>query len=139
MDTARSSLYTDGSDPQLNFLKRLQQSQFFLTHKSHSPEMTNQGYPRVSMFPMDFKAVEQAKNPTGNLPTGVSPYDVTIGINSTIGNPKATNVNGGNVYFFQRNDPTSRHYELYNGTLGRNFEVLKYLKQLSKLPISGIP
>ncbi len=37
-----------GSDP-----LRLAQSQYFLLSKNHSPEMTNQGFPSVSMFPLD--------------------------------------------------------------------------------------
>jgi len=139
LNNARNNLYSEGGDQQLEFLKRLEKSQFFLTHKSHSPEMTNQGFPRVSMFPMDSKAVDQLKTPTANLPAGVSPYDVTLGLNSTIGNPLKTNITGGNAYFFQRADPTSRHYEFYQNTQARNFEVLRYLKQLSKLPIPGYP
>ncbi len=139
LNAARNNLYSDGGDQQLEFLKRLEKSQFFLTHKSHSPEMTNQGFPRVSMFPMDSKAVDQLKTPTANLPGGVSPYDVTLGLNSTIGNPLKTSITGGNAYFFQRADPTSRHYEFYQNTQQRNFEVLRYLKALSKLPIPGYP
>jgi len=37
-----------GSDP-----IQLAQNQFFLTQKNHSPEITNQGLPSVSMFPKD--------------------------------------------------------------------------------------
>ena len=138
LNSPRSNLLSEGKDSKQEFLTTLERSQFFLTHKSHSPELTNQGFPRVSMFPMDLLAV-QAVGSTGGLPTGVSPYDVTMALNSTIGSKSS--IIGGNAYFFQRRDPTSRHNEFSNGSDGRqrNFKIAKYLVELSKLPIPGYP
>ncbi|MES2466946.1 MAG: Verru_Chthon cassette protein A [Verrucomicrobiota bacterium] len=131
LNSPRSNLLSEGKDPGQEFLTTLERSQFFLTHKSHSPELTNQGFPRVSMFPMDLLAVP-AVGGTGSLPSGVSPYDVTMALNSTIGRK---------AYFFQRRDPGSRHGELYasGDSRSRNTLVFKYLKELSKLPIPGYP
>jgi hypothetical protein len=128
LNEARQNLLKDNKDPQLKFLERLERSQFFLTHKSHSPEMTNQGFPRISMFPMDSLAAPAVANPNSGVPTGVSPSDITIALNSTIGKT------GGvpNAYYFQRRDPTSRHNEFYKNA-PRNFAIFKYLKELSKI------
>ncbi len=138
LNSPRSNLLSENKDNRLEFLKTLERSQFFLTHKSHSPELTNQGFPRVSMFPMDLLAVP-AVGSTGSLPTGVSPYDVTMALNSTIGG--RSSIAGGNAYFFQRRDPGSRHNEMYNGSDSRqrNTRVFRYLKELSRLPIPGYP
>ncbi len=138
LNAPRSNLLSENKDGKLEFLQTLQRSQFFLTHKSHSPELTNQGFPRVSMFPMDLLAVP-AVGTTGSLPQGVSPYDVTMALNSTIGG--RSSVAGGNAYFFQRRDPGSRHNEMFNSgdSRVRNTKVFKYLKELSKLPIPGYP
>ena len=135
----RNNLLSENKDPDLTFLQNLQRAQFFLTHTSHSPELTNQGFPRVSMFPMDLLAVP-AIGSTGALPSGVSPYDITMALNSTIGT-KSTSVVGGNAYFFQRRDPGSRHNEMYNGSDSRqrNTSLIRYLKELTQLPIPGYP
>jgi hypothetical protein len=139
LDSARANLLSSGSDSELKFLRTLERSQFFLTHKSHSPELTNQGFPRVSMFPMDLDAAPWVGQ-TGSLPANVSPYDVSMALCSTLGGGKST-VPGGNAYFFQRRDPSSRHQENYQSTDNRkrNASVFKYLRELSKLPIPGYP
>lgn len=111
------------------FLTRLEQSQFFLTHKSHSPEVTMHGFPRISMYPMNSKARNYVGTNT-TPPSDVSPYDVALAVNSTIGKQ---------AYFTQREDPNSRHGEFYNNAQGRNRQVFKYLKELSRLPIPGYP
>jgi uncharacterized protein (TIGR02600 family) len=129
LNSPRSNLLSEGKDAGQEFLTTLERSQFFLTHKSHSPELTNQGFPRVSMFPMDRLAIPSVGG-TGALPAGVSPYDVTMALNSTIGRK---------AYFFQRRDPGSRHNEMYGSEGSRNVQVFKYLKELSKLPIPGYP
>ena len=134
LNTPRNSLLSENKDKGLLFLRTLERAQFFLTHKSHSPELTNQGFPRVSMFPMDVKAV--AAVGTNSLPSGVSPYDITMALNSTIGG--RSNISGGNAYYFQRQDPTSRHAEFW-ANIPRNSAVMKYLKSLSQLPIPGYP
>ena len=138
LNSPRSNLLSEGKDTKQEFLTTLERSQFFLTHKSHSPELTNQGFPRVSMFPMDLLAVP-AIGSTGPLPPGVSPYDVTVALNSTIGGKSS--IAGGNAYFFQRRDPGSRHGELYasGDSRQRNTAVFRYLKELSRLPIPGYP
>jgi hypothetical protein len=139
LDSARTNLLAGGGDKDLKFLRTLERSQFFLTHKSHSPELTNQGFPRVSMFPMDRDAAPLVGK-GGPLPPGVSGYDVMMALCSTLGGGKSK-VIGGNAYFFQRREPDSRHNENYNNsdTRQRNAGVLKYLKELSKLPIPGYP
>ena len=141
LNTARSNLLSEGKDGELRFLQTLERSNFFLTHKSHSPELTNQGFPRVSMFPMDLLAVP-AIGSTGPLPSGVSPYDITLALNATIGGRNAATVSsGGNAYFFQRRDPGSRHNEMYNSSDSRqrNTKLFRYLKELTRLPIPGYP
>ena len=141
LNSPRNNLLSEGKDSDGRFLQTLERSSFFLTHKSHSPELTNQGFPRVSMFPMDLLAVP-AIGSTGPLPTGVSPYDVTLALNATIGGKNAATAGaGGNAYFFQRRDPGSRHNEMYNGSDSRqrNTRVFRYLKELTRLPIPGYP
>ncbi len=129
----RENLGSLGSDRKGEFLATLQQSQFFLTHKSHSPELTNQGYPRVSMYPMDLRANAEIGKPlSAALASGVSPYDVTVAVNTTIGRKP---------YYFQRevSQAGSRHNEMFQTVGGRNALLFKYLKELSKLPIPGYP
>ncbi|MES2706259.1 MAG: Verru_Chthon cassette protein A [Verrucomicrobiota bacterium] len=141
LNSPRENLESQGKDARGEFLQRLERAQFFLTHKSHSPELTNQGFPRVSMFPMDTRAAQYVKTVLASTavtvaapPTGVSPYDVTMAINSTIGN---------RPYYFQRYNPTSRHLEYYATELAldpqRDINLMRYLKELSRLPIPGYP
>ncbi|MDB6135765.1 MAG: hypothetical protein JWM59_4008 [Verrucomicrobiales bacterium] len=135
LDTARENLSTQNKDPRGELLERLERAQFFLTHKSHSPELTNTGFPRVSMYPMDTDASPYVNSTSSSKPPNtVSPYDITMAVNSTIGK---------RAYYFQRKDPNSRHGEFYS-TSGatdpaRNSNVFKYIKELARLPIAGYP
>lgn len=131
LNSARDNLETLSLDPRGELLQRLERAQFFLTHKSHSPELTLQGFPRVSIYPMaDAAAPYVGTTSTSALPATVSPYDVTMGVNSTIGKK---------AYYLQRADPGSRHAELFTYINGRNNQVFRYLKELSRLPIPGYP
>lgn len=133
MNKPRPNLSTQGTDGQGEFLATLEKSQFFLTHKSHSPELTNQGYPRISMYPMDNRATTELTKPVNsNLSAGVSGYDVTVAANTTI---------ASRPYYFQRDitQAGSRHNEVFVNSGGRNALIFRYLKELSKLPIPGYP
>ncbi|MES2708576.1 MAG: Verru_Chthon cassette protein A [Verrucomicrobiota bacterium] len=135
LDTPRRSMETDGQDPKGEFLQRLARSQFFLTHRSSSMEMTNQGYPRVSMFPVDTNALPYVLNSTGSVPPStVSPYDITLAMSAMLGK---------RPYFIQRRDPSSRHNEFYfpSGAVdpSRTVNLFKYLKELTRLPVAGYP
>lgn len=131
LNSPRDNLETLKLDSRGELLQRLERAQFFLTHKSHSPELTLQGFPRVSMYTMDGAAATYVgTSSTAAPPATVSPYDITMGVNSTI---------GGKAYYLQRSDPTSRHNEIFVNFNVRNVAVFKYLKELSRLPIPGYP
>lgn len=130
LNRARESLLTQ--DRSRTFLRRLEESPFFLTHKSHAPETTTHGYPRITTVAMDDRAATIASTGRGEPSGNVSPYDVTIAVNSTI---------GGKAYYFVREDAGSRHAEIFSTepTRKRNAEILRYLKILSDIEISGYP
>lgn len=131
LDAPRQSMENTGQDPKGAFLKRLAKSRFLLTARSSSMEMTNSGYPRVVMFPVDQAALSYVgSESTAPPPSTVSPYDVTLGVAGTLGNK---------TYFFRRREPTTYHQEFINSVGGLGGGVFKYVKQLSMVPLAGYP
>ncbi|RFC52363.1 MAG: hypothetical protein DVB22_000730 [Verrucomicrobia bacterium] len=123
-------------DPGEELFKRLQRSQFFLTHKSKAPELTVEGLPRVCMFPMNGEVAAQVGR-TGVVPPNIGAFEVTMATNSSLG------ATGGTIrpYYFQRSvtNSNSRHNAFHNEFGGRNSLLFRYLKRLTAMNIEGYP
>lgn len=106
---------------------KIEQARFFATACSRAPDVNLFNQPRVSMWPVSSAG-------TG-LPHR-SPKDQLIAFCSTIDNL---------AYYFQRLDPNDPHTDLpgvqaSDGTptgLGRNRQLLEYLRNLMSKPIPG--
>ncbi len=128
-------------DSQGNFLKRLEQSKFFLTHRSHAPEMTVWGTPRICMFPIVTdveKHIAQAGADISKpLPADIDPYEVTLATNANLRfTGKSSDAAKKFVpYYFRRTrtNQDSRHQAWVGGAandprLKTNSQLLEYLK-----------
>jgi hypothetical protein len=115
-------------DAKKTMLKRLAQSQFFLTHRSSSPELTVFGTPRICMYPLNVKTKEELVKKTGSaLSSDVGGIEVSMALNASI---------GGLPYFFQRGKDSqgSRHNAFFDTgppDYSRNAKVFEYLWNLT--------
>jgi len=135
LDRPRESVARDDVSGEL--LARLEGSQFFLTTRSNSPEMTVFNTPRVCMFPMNGEVVAEVGKASGAVNPRVGTYEVTMATNSTIG---ADLGRIGKPFYFQRStNSDSRHNAFYNSNDGRNVQIFKYLKKLSISIPPGYP
>lgn len=133
----RDNLSRD-SDTNYTMLHNLERGGFFLTVKSQSPEISLHSHPRLSMYPQHTDGIgpiTQAYNgaATVSLPATVSPYDITVGVNTTVGRK---------AYYFQRRDSGSRHHEIGEGGDAqrlRNRHMWEYLKTMTQRPVPGYP
>lgn len=135
----RDNLSKD-SDTTYSMLHNLERGGFFLTVKSQSPEVNLFSHPRLSMYPQDVTGLQPIVAAYSgalnvSLPPKVSPYDITVGVNTTIGRK---------AYYFQRYQSHSRHNEFGAGgefleQKQRNRLMWEYLKKMTVLPVPGYP
>lgn len=101
----------------------LRRARFFLTASSQAPDVNIYNLPRISMWPITL-------NSSGS--PAMTPFDKLIAFCTTI---------GSNVFHFRRQDPNSPTADLPTGSastgLGRNRQLLEYLRKLTALPAPG--
>ena len=135
LNRARDTVARDDQSGRL--LERLEASQFFLTTRSNSPEITNWGTPKVCMFPMNEQVVAEVGKPSGLVNPQVGAFEVTMATNCTIG---AAAGRLGKAFYFQRAlNSNSRHNNFYTNVGGRNARLFKYLKKLTIGTPPGYP
>jgi hypothetical protein len=121
-------------DPGEELFRRLERSQFFLTHKSKAPELTVEGLPRVCMFPMSGDVAAQVGR-TGPVPPTIGAFEVTMATNSSLGATGAVR-----PFYFQRGaNSASRHGAFFNDFGGRNNLLFRYLRRITAMQIEGYP
>lgn len=126
------------ADPGGVLLQNLERGGFFLTAKSESPEISLHRHPRLSLYPQHSTSLAPILQSVSgatqvSLPLQVTPYDVTLGVNTMMGK---------RAYYFQRSYPDSRHGELgmYDDKQRlRNRHMWEYLKRMTQLPVPGYP
>ncbi len=129
LNKARESVASMDSGSKM--LSRLEGSQFFLTTRSNSPEMTIWSTPRLNMLPVNSATVGEVGKTGSSLPNSVGAFDVTMATNSTI---------AGKAYFFQRTDSNgSRHNNFFAENNGRNADLQAYLWNLTQSIPPGYP
>ncbi len=103
----------------------LQKAKFFITANSEAPDVNVFNLPRVSMWPITL---------TSSGTQTMTAYDQLIAYCGTV---------NGSIYYFQRQDPTSATTDLpppasaSSTGLGRNRELLEYLRTLTSQNIPG--
>ena len=99
-----------------------------LTVNSNAPEITLFGTPRICLWPMKDERRPVLPGRQTAVPQQTY-YDRLISFAATVG-PRR--------YFWQKNNPGSRHNEIYNASRGENMELLDaYMMNLAKAPIPG--
>jgi hypothetical protein len=93
-----------------NGVARLERARGFLTTRSHSPELTVHGRPRISLWPMAEKTGKRYR----------TSYDYTMAFCTTLGNDKQK-------YFYHRTGSHLRHVELYVHANRVNIDLYRYL------------
>jgi hypothetical protein len=113
----------------------LMHSRFLLTSRSSAPELTLFGTPRMSLWPIHGDLVEEYRsgNPKLTASSPYSRYDMLIGFNAAIQKDGRLSY----PYFFQREDPGSRHAEFYDRFDRRNTVLQRYIEALVKKPFPG--
>ncbi len=105
----------------------IEQAKFFLTAHSRAPEVNLFNQPRVVTWPISSTADSNHR----------TAFDSLIAYCGTL----STNAANPNSYYFQRSDPTSPTADLPSTGattgLGRNRELITYLRNLTSLPIPG--
>ncbi|GAT33590.1 Verru_Chthon cassette protein A [Terrimicrobium sacchariphilum] len=101
----------------------LRRASFFLTASSQAPDVNIYNLPRVSMWPITL-------NSSGTR--AMTPFDKLIAFCTTVNN---------HIFHFQRQDANSPTVDLPAGGsqtgLGRNRQLLEYLRALTALPAPG--
>ncbi|CAN5794401.1 hypothetical protein BH09VER1_BH09VER1_19330 [soil metagenome] len=102
----------------------LKKSRFFLTASSEAPDVNVFNLPRVSMWPITL-------DKSSGVPA-MTAMDKLLAFCGTINN---------SIFYFQRQDPNSMTNDLPNSGsttgLGRNRQLLEYLRTLTAKPIPG--
>lgn len=118
-------------DPEIDLpTDRIQQGRFFLTTRSAAPEITINGTPRVSLWPLAGTEGGQdgvdkellSDRSLINASSAYSVYDVLIGFNTHLRQGRLVR-----PYFFQRQDVGSRHAEFYDRFSRRNETLWRYI------------
>ncbi|MEZ0295572.1 MAG: Verru_Chthon cassette protein A [Candidatus Methylacidiphilales bacterium] len=128
--------------------KTVQQRAFFLTSSSRAPETTLFDTPRISLWPVTWpypsahslatnRQVAPVSTGTPNSsPISANPWmraeERLLAFVSTLNKSRA---NGGDRYFFQRQNPESPVYDF--ASITRNRDLLSYLQTLTGRQIPG--
>lgn len=101
----------------------LRRAQFFLTASSQAPDVNIYNLPRISMWPITLNA-------SGS--PAMTPFDKLIAFCTTVNT---------HPFHFQRQEPNSPTTDLPTGGsptgLGRNRQLMEYLRSLTSLPAPG--
>ncbi|XHR30505.1 MAG: Verru_Chthon cassette protein A [Chthoniobacteraceae bacterium] len=126
----------------------LSQRSFFLTANSRAPETTLFGTPRVSLWPITWpypsehaqlpnrqKAAVSQPNPEDTPVSGNTWMRAEERLLAFISSLNQARDNGGERYFFQRQNPESCTHDYAN--IKRNQSLLSYLQRLTSANVPG--